>query len=301
MSRYLKVGLESTFGTAATTLVGVRATEINHSVDHNIVYLESIDGWSPYDGVIGAHSVKFTFIAYAIKDQINPILNAALGKETDVSDGTTTTGYKYSYDYPKSLTCEYGDRHGNAYQLLGVVPNQIKIDAKAKSVLTLEADCIAKSVSTTTFAEPTYSSDLPFVCFKTSVTFGGTAVPVKEVSLTINRNIDQDAFVLDSTTLHGIYAGELNANGTITVLEDNTSEFLRALFGDPSASSLADVPAKVDVVITAKTPDGSKGMTITMPSVLYPSGDTRIRGKSTAEKTINFRALSDELTIEVDA
>lgn len=303
MSRYLKVGLESTFGTAATTLVGVRASDVNASVNHEPVYLDSIDGWNPYDAVFGAHVVKLTFTAYAIKDQINPVLNAALGAETDITDATTgaVIGYKYTLDKPMSLTCEYGERISKAYQFLGVIPNQLKVSAKAKAAVTFEVDGIAKSVSEVTYAAPTFDTNLPFVCQKTTVSYGGTAKPVKDFELNINRNIAQDEFVLDEYTLHDIVPGETSIDGSITVLESDVDEFYRALFGDSAATALADEPVKVDIEVKALTPDGSKSMTITIPSVLYPSADYRVRGKNPADKSISFRAVADGLTVVVDA
>jgi len=303
MSRYLKVGLEDSFGTAATTLIGVRASDVSPNVNHDPVYLDSIDGFNPYDAVFGAHTVKCTFTAYAIKDQINPILNAAFGAETDITDPTTgaVIGYKYTLDAPKSLTVEYGERISKAYQFLGTVPNQIKLSAKAKSVVTVEVDGIAKSVSEVAYSAPTYDTNLPFVCWNTSVTFAGTAKPVKDLELTINRNIDQNEYILDESTLHDIVYGETSIEGTITVLESDVDEFYRALFGDSAATALVDEPVKVDIVMTAKIPDGTKSMVVTIPSVLYPSADYRIRGKNPADKSISFRAVGDGISVVVDA
>jgi len=295
-NRYLKVGVESTFGTAATTLTPIRAIDISPNINHDIIELESLDGWGNYDAIYGGHTIKFNWAAYAIKGQLDPVLSAALGASSAGDTGTV-----YTIDAPKSLTCEYGDRYGNAEIYLGVIPNQLKFTIKAKAAVQYEVDGIGKAVEKGTYSAPTYDNTLPYVAMKTSVTFGGTSIPVRNIDITIARNIKNDDFILDSYTMAMIQYGKTEVSGSITVLENNVDEFYRALFGDSGATALQDSPTKVKIVIDAATPDGADTLKITLPSVIYPSTDYRARGKEPYDKTINFISAPTDISIEVSA
>ena len=292
-NRYLKLGLESSFGAGDAILQAVRATEFSISVDHNVIYLEDFETFNPYDAEYGTISIGDSFTMYAIKGQINDVLEALFGTET--YDGE----YSYSLSVPKSLQVEVGTEDNVAYNLKGVLLTSVELSFDVKDVMKFTGNYIAKSIEEVTFSAATPSAGRPYIIWNTSISVGGTTLKAKEFSMTINRGIDEDNYVIGSRYLDGISVGSTEVSGSVTLEASQVAELKRALFGSTTATSPQDTPTMANIQIVAKTSDGADTMTIDIPAAIYPKGTLGVTAKEPLSKSFDWRLIGDDITVTV--
>ena len=305
-SRYVKVGVQSDLDTAASSLTSVLGAEVRFSRnDDDVILLEALDDLIPYAAYYGKFSAKGDLTVYAIYNHINPFLHAVMGSKTDVdlNNDEQPDQYKYTLDNPKPLTIEVGTNSGVAFKLIGVLINSLRATFEPKDFVKFECDLIIRNINKVThnYVEP--DNNKPFVVSKTTVSVNDTTYTLKSFELNIERNISDDEFVIGSMYLDKIVAGSANVHGRMTLTDDDYEAFIHALFGDSSSTSPQSEPTTVKLVVESETTDGSKSFKVTIPSVVYTTGELRMRGKEPLEKTVEWRLVksSDEFKIEVDA
>jgi len=289
------MGVESTFGTAATTLTPVRATDFRLTGDNNVIFLETIDSHAPYDAVMGTYIVRDSFTMLAVQGQIDMLLEAVFGSKTD-----TTTSYKYTLDAPKSLTVEVGDEHGDAYKLIGTLITRAEFTFDVRDVVKVSGDYIAKTMEAVTHSYSEATATKPYICWNTTVNVGGSSLKAKEFTMSIERGIRDDSYVLGSRFLDAVEYGVANISGRCTLIGSEIDEFRRAVFGSTSATSPVNEPVAADLEIVAKTPDDAYTMTIDVSNAaVYTRGSKTISGSDPVSKTFEWRAVGDEIYIDV--
>ena len=142
----------------------------------------------------------------------------------------------------------------------------------------------------------------PFIVKKTTVSIGGVTYNLKEMSMSINRGVKDDAYYVGSTKLDYVSVGETEISGSFTVTSDDVTEFVRSLYGsttgtttDVATSSLST--ASLDV--TLQTPDASKSMTISIPSMIYPKGGFNLTNNEPVGKSFDWRAIGSNITVVI--
>ena len=303
VNKYVKMGVETSYGAGATTLSPVRATEFSISVDHNVIYLEDFDTYNPYDAVYGVLNVSDNFTMYAIYDSILDILEAVFGTKTpvDTNADNITDYYDFTLSVPKSLEVEVGTTDNVAYDMKGVLLTSIEASFDVKDVLKFTGNYVAKDITEVTHNPGTPTSSQPFIVWNTTISIATATVKAKEFSMTINRGINEDAYIIGSRYRDSIEYGKTEVSGSCTLEANELTEFKRAFFGSTTATTPQDTPTLADITITAKTPDASKTMTITIPAAIYPKGTLNITAADPLGKSFDWRLVGDNIQVRVDA
>ena len=286
--KYLKMGVESTFGTAAAT-TPVRATDFRLTGDNNVIFLETIDSHAPYDAVMGTYIVRDSFTMLAVHGQIDMLLEAVFGN----NDAGV-----FTLDVPKSLTVEVGDEHGDAYKLSGVLITRAEFTFDVRDVVKVSGDYIARTMQAVTHSYEEATATKPYICWNTTVSVSGSSLKAKEFTMSIERGIRDDSYVLGSRFLDAIEYGVANISGRCTLIGSEVDEFRRAIFGSASATSPVNELVAADLEIVAKTPDNTHTMTIDVSNAaVYTRGSKTISGSDPVSKTFEWRAVGDNIQI----
>lgn len=289
MTRYMKVGYETTYGTPATSLIGVRVRSVEPSIDQSPIYDETIEDYLPADAIAGPLSLSIRSEFAVRHDQITQILAALFGGTPPTPTGTDPYTWAFtSFGAPKSLTVEIGDPQNTAWQFTGVGISSMEFTFEAREVVTASVDMIAKTYTEVTPTTPTYSTEQPFAFHEASLLVDGLPVAgCRSVTVSIDRSLADDAYVLDDRTLYALHGGIVNVSGRIRLWEDELTEFRKAI----GTTGLGNVQLQV------KATRGNYSLTIDMPIAIYNTGSFSISGRDVVDREIEYRALSCSITL----
>lgn len=292
VNKYVKAGVQSDLETAASSLTPVSATEFTVSVDQQVVYINTMDSYNPADAVFGPLKISESFTTYAIPGQIDIFLEAIFGAKSTPDVGVA----EYTLSEPKALTVEVGDEEGNAYKLTGVLVTSAELSFDIKDVMKFTGNYVARYIEDTTHNYAA-GSGKPYVIWDTTITVDGSTFKLSEFSLTIERGIAEDAYVIGSRLLDEIRYGETNVNGSGTIARSMLSEFKRAVYGSTTATAPQNEPSYADITITAKTPDGNNMMVIDLPTVVYPKGTLTMNATDFSTRSFDWRLVGDQIKV----
>jgi len=297
VDRYCAVGVESSFGSEATTLNGIRARSVEPSIDRQILYDETIEEFLPVDAVGGPLKVELSLESALRHNQIIPFLVSNMGAYS-----VTGTEAPYTWDFslatPRSLSIDVG-YNTEAKRFIGCVVNSLEFSFSAREIITVSASIIGKTYKDVSFTEPTYSDESPLAFWQASLSIGGlTVTGTREATLTINRNVSDDEYVLDDFTLYSITPGMTEVSGSLTLTEDEYDELNRLMYGSTTGSTStfdksnhSDNPiGNAQIEITAS--NGTNSVTFSGTAAIYTSGSVGITGRDRIEHSIDFRVIS---------
>lgn len=279
VSRYLKVGAESSFGAGcAGALTGIRVDSVSINPDRGALLDESIEEYYPAQAAGGAYKLSGN-IALAVRpSEIDPFLTACLGGA--------------SPDVPGSLEMEIGEA-GTAWVMMGVGINSIEITCEAKELVKGSIDYIAKSIANAAFSAPSYSGDYPFVFWQASLTGDGPDITgITKCSLKIDRSLKDDMFTLDDFLLDELVVdGVGEMGGTITVKESQLDEIKRAMFANKTGTTIPvdDALQELALVLSMTNNDGS--LTITAPVAVYTEASWEVSGRDVSLREVPYKIL----------
>jgi len=291
---YIKVGVESAFGTHVTT-VGIKASSVSDDIDRSILVEENIDNYIADAGYGGTLKISGSIEGNIRPKQFGTLMEACFG---------TPAGGVYSLGVPKSLSLDIGEELFNQEtQYTGVGISKLSMKFAAKDFATFTADWFAKNYVIGAFSAPTITAEDPGLFYNASVTFGGTAsTEIKEISIDIDRKLDDDNFVLNDFTLHRLArTGVTEISGTITFAELAYEEYRRAITGSTigTAVDANNTLGNVAMQIILTTTAGITSMTIDCPVALYGKGGRKIDKVSEIEKTVDFKVVGTGFKITV--
>lgn len=290
---YVKVGVESVFGTHVTT-TGIKVSDVSEDVDRTIMLEENIDSYMADTGYGGTLSISGSLEGNIRPKEFAKLLEAFTG---DASS-------PYSLSIPKSLSIDIGEELFNAEtQYTGCGITKISMKFAAKEFATFTADWFAKNYVIGAYSVPTIAAEDPAIFYNASVTFGGVAsTEIKEITIDMDRKLDTSNFVLNDFTIHRLArTAPTDISGSITFSEMEVSEYKRAITGATTGTAVDANNSLGTVVMTivCTTMAGATSMTITCPVALYGKGGRKISKVSEVEKTVDFVVVGSGFTITV--
>jgi len=294
LSRYVKIGFSD-------PLTPVRGVEVRFRGEHGAIFLDDVYGYNPSDVVYGTYRAEGDMSVLAIKGHVNPVLKAVLGVETP-DDPETPTKYTYTLSDPQAFMMEIGISDSEAYYSTYTYIRSLRTTLEPREAVRFECDLLIRKVMTFSYDYVEPSAGKPYIVWNTTVSIDGTNISAKRVEFTIDRGIsDDDMYVIGDKYFSELVFGETNISGSITLAGSAKDTFLKALFGDSSATEPLDEPPTVSITINAKTPDGNDYMKISIPKVAIQNAELRMRGKEPLERTFEWRAVGDDISVEVSA
>lgn len=295
MVNYVKIGIETVFGTHVST-TGINAMSVNEDIDRGVIVEENIDNYIASAGYGGTLKISGSLEGNIRPKQLGYLLEALMGAPSPA--GT------YGLGIPKSLSLDVGEElYGKEFAYTGVGVSKLGMKFVAKDFATFTADWFAKDYVIGTLSAPTITAEDPAVFYNASVSFAGTAsTKVKEISLDIDRKLDDDNFVLNDFKLHRLArTGVTDIGGTITFSEDEEDEYTRAVSGGKDLTTIDanNTLGSVALVITTTTMAGVTSMTITAPVAIYGKGGRKIDKVSEVEKTVDYKVVGSGFSIVV--
>lgn len=295
MVNYVKVGTESTFGTHVTT-AGITVSDVSLDIDRSLMIEENIDNYIAATAYGGALKVSGTIEGTVRPKQLELFLKSFMGDATG----------PYTFGVPTSMSIDIGEELMNQEtQLVGCGISKLSLKFAAKEFATFTADFFAKNYSLTTFSEPTTAAEDPAIFYNASLSIGGTAsTEIKEITLDMDRKLDDDNFVLNDYTLHRLArTGVTSVTGTITFTEMAFDEYKRAITGSTTGTAVDanNTVGSVALIITCTGMTGTTSLTISLPVSVYGKGGKKISKVSEIEKTVDFTATGSGVTFTVAA
>lgn len=297
MSNYVKVGRESSFGTASGTYTPIKVTSVSDDVDRGVLIEETIDEYLATSAYGGALAISGSIEGNLRSNQFRNLIYSVMGDEAG-------TGYPYTYSFgiPQPITIRIGEDTGSSVetQYVGGVINSMNLSFEAKEFVKGTFNFIAKNVTdtSTTFDNAvTYVNEEPLIFYRAGITFAGdSTIGVKSLSLDIDRGVDTDQFVLGDFTLRRIaMTSQTAATGSMTLVESEYDELKRAMYGDDESTSISacNPVGQGTLIIECKTVCGDSSMLITCPVAILTKSARSFSGKSEVEKTVDYTIISD--------
>jgi hypothetical protein len=292
-------------GTSApiATDTALKVNNIDYSVDRGVLKDETTDEEYTTGVFGGALKVSGSFDATFRPTAMAPLLKSLLG--TDSTPGT------YLLDVPVPAVIQIGEKVGSstiAKDFYGVGVKSCEFTFEAKEFVKTKWDWFASELKNSTYdTDLTYITEKPLVFWGASLQSGATAIPSKSLTLTINRNIDDENFVLGNFKINSLERNGLDdISGTLTVLESQFDEMEKAEYGVKDATSIAVTNPVYEgtLTITCLRQTGGAGAVFVIP-VYYSVASTTMAAGETIEKTIEYAIVKSatpfSLTITAEA
>lgn len=180
-----------------------------------------------------------------------------------------------------------------AFTYAGCKVSQWTLSQEAGGVLVAELDIMAQTGTTATAkASATYVTGLEFIPWtSTSLTIGGTSVPVKSWSVQCNNQLE-DRRLINGTAFRAKPVE--NAYRDITFSCTCDFEALATIYNRVVSATVAGTLAQVVITANGPTLLGTTlypGLTITMPSVRFDEGFPNVQGPGMIEISASGKAL----------
>lgn len=305
MSRYVKIGAETTFGAGATSTVGIHANNVSDPIDRGVLRDNSISSSVPVAVVGGALNPSGTLKGALRPIQMMPLFKALFG-DSD-TNGTTTT---YSLGLPKSIEIEVGEKTSTTTSMetsyTGVGIKSAAFTFSAKEIVQASFDWIGKNFNDSgTYTMPTIVAEDPVVFYTATVTMGGSPVSnIKSMDLNIDRSLSDDQYCLGSFVRQILaVSGMTTAGGKITFTEQEYTKFKTARTGGATGTIDVNNPlgTETNIVITCVdlSSPAETVLVITIPVSVYTDTDRSIDEQNEIEKTLSYEAVGSGLTFAV--
>jgi hypothetical protein len=293
---YVKVGNESAFGTHVTT-TGINVSDVSEDIDRSLLVEENIDNYIAATAYGGPLKISGSMEGTVRPKQLEYLLKAFMGD---------ATGPEYTFGVPTSMSIDVGEELMNQEtQYVGCGITKLSLKFMAKDFVTFSADFFAKNYSLAAYSAPTISAEDPAVFYNASLSIGGSlSTEIKEISLDMDRKLDEDNFVLNDFTLHRLArTGVTDVAGSITFAETAFDEYRRAITGTTSGTAVDanNTVGNAALVIICTNMAGVTKLTITIPVAVYGKGGKKISKVSEVEKNVDFVATGSGFTITVAA
>jgi len=298
---YIKHSLETgAYGTGGG--VPTDATEATHFTDANYtddrgtmledctdayMYPRADGGALKVDG-----SLEGTFRPVAQASLLNSLFGAVAGGV-------------YTLDMCVPTTLQIGEKVGavtRARNYYGVGVGKAEFTFATKEYVRVSYDWISsQAVDTTYDTTPTYSAENPLVFWRATLTLGTDPIVAKEATLSIDRALDDDQFVLGQFTRYRLTQTDMTKiTGSITLTENQIDMVKIAQYGAKTNSAVAatnDLGAGTIKFTCLKT-GGTAGCEFEVP-VVFDSFDFKGSKVSEFGKVVNFTAVGSGFKLTV--
>lgn len=201
----------------------------------------------------------------------------------------------YTLSEPTSCVIQIGETVGAtslSRDFYGVGFKSCELTFEAKEYVKTKWEWFASDIVNSTYDTAlTFASEAPLIFWSASLTMGGSTIYCKSASMTIDRALDEEQYVLGSYKRYRLArTGMTSVTGTLTFTESEFSELARAIYGTTGGTSMpaANTLGSGSLVITALRAGGSTGAVITAP-IVYNVADYKMSGVGEIEKTIEYQ------------
>jgi len=290
-------GIEGSFGGGATSIRGYKLTSVSVNKEDGTIVEETIDDLlaNVYFGrtrITGSFEGSFRY-----NSVVEPFY-ALFGKITTSGTEAPYTHTFDEFDTPKSMEFHLIESSTNMWEVEGVIPTSIEINCEAREIIKISGEYVAKEIVYTTPAvEPTYTDDTPLVFYNAKIYKDAGATDeitdVSSLTLSIERSIDDDYYVLGNAHLYGIKEdGGANISGTIRLTENNLEELRLALFGNRTGADTMNTNLPTTYLV-GEAKSGDYGFKFSIPIVVYQTGGVELSGRDAVEREISFRVAKN--------
>lgn len=234
------------------------------------------------------------------------LLEACLGSVTTSEDNDTSpVAYKHEFvpaTTLPSLSLEVGVENPDmTKQVFGVGVTSIEIEATAGELVTATVSFLGSGMQVgSSLSTPTFSDVSPFAFHKGEVRIGGTTVGyVESITVSIENDIADDAFVIGKAYLPELVVGGLTVSGSMDIWFKDTTEMNRFLSGSTSGTALDEsVPeTSLELIFTGESTGSTVAgfedytLKIEIPQLVYTAYEMGIDRREKKVQSIDFRGV----------
>jgi len=295
-TRWVKVALEPTFGSAiasgSTDLRGIRVTSCEPSFDQQVIYDETVEDFLSPNGVGGPLKITASLEMSVRPNQVMELLEALTGSKT--TTGTSPYTHTFSLSTPKSLTM-YIEEEETCWQLYGVGITSAEFTFEAREIVKISADLIGKGYKeSVTGLTPSFSTESPFVFHEAAVLVSDVALTTcKSATMTIDRGIADDEYVLNDYTLSKLKPERTEITGRLRFQQEEMDELRRALFGTKTGTSLPTDRVIGKAILELRCISGNYQLKLRAPVAIYQTASFALSSRDRIERELEYKVVGD--------
>ena len=266
--------------TPATDFTRYRSIDSSDSVDRGVVIEESMDQVAASNIEAGTYVVKGSISGAFRTDPTSlKLLVGAMGVQGEL----TSEGTYYLEQTPQELALFIIDEQANNnagtgtyYEGVGISGMEFNIEVK--KFATVKWSWIGmRGITTDSPANdaspPTYSNFPMYVFYNAVLSFGGTALKLKGLTMSIERKMDEDYYYIGSQFLQGLfYNGLTTLGGTFNLGAGEWDILERTINGTTSAGGLDGAHTQFTAANENAIASGALVVTLTPPGGSADSG-----------------------------
>ncbi|MFA5760186.1 MAG: phage tail tube protein [Dehalococcoidales bacterium] len=191
------------------------------------------------------------------------------------------------------------DEFGHGYKVASVMITSMDLNVQTKDFAKVSFNWIGGDASADTHSfsvAPTYSNSVS-VFYNTTITVNSVAIKCMNISVRVERPIDQDYYILGHEYLDDyVQSGAVTVSGSIGLGPKEWSDLQNALSTDDpfpgvvQSSNANDIEFGEIEILLAEPTGTSVIRTITIPNCKISDATANVTGRNKFEKTINWRA-----------
>lgn len=290
MARYLGLGKEASFGSAAALSKYIAIVSEDIQLQKERIIQEDVSSrqrskWRP-----GTERVGGGWRWNIHYENIGEILLGLLGQVATSQPDSVNAPNTYQHIFSPSdsiptWTVEVGLDEVTAKQAVGVAIEGVSLRLSPNELFQGEVDIIGKTLSLKALSTPSFPTLDPIAFYDvSSIQVGGVAANLIEAEINIANNIVDDAFVLGSRQLDRIELGYIEVAGSFSLAFDSTSEMDKFLSDTESSLQILMQGAVIEATYNYK-------LQIDIPRIVYSEAQASIDRRERIIQNINFVAL----------
>jgi len=311
-------------GSHGTVFQTIRVTSFQQNANREVIIEESIDQVAASAVYGGTYSASGSFEAGFRPQsfQSSNLLMGIMGLQT-----VTSNNYKLS-QIPATLALKVVDEQASTasikgttviYRGVGITSFELNLNVKEYARCTINWIARQAEVYDVFYNSNTAISDEIAVFYNAVLNFGANKLLCKGMTLTLNRQMDQDYFYIGSEFLQGLYYNGLtDLGGTITLGAGDWTR-IRTMIAGSGTDAMLDVgkteftgntanaipEGKLEVILMST--DGTTQVAkITVDSCKLTEASSSVQGRNQFEKTVNWKAVlnpaaSKDFTVHIGA
>jgi hypothetical protein len=289
MARYLALGKQSSWDTAATSFKYVDPLSISISPERDIVQLRPVSSRFATAFYPGGWKVTGDIEFPCNPQTIGDALLMIFGQVSSQSQGTGA--YKHTFtpidvdSAPPVYTLEIAS--GSVYrQILNVAATSLEIEFPPNEIVSTTLSILGTKEQAGSSRTPAFPSVRDFTGADAAVKINNNTRKLRALSLTINANLSDDHYVLGSRYLPRHILGEFEVTGSMDI------EFEEESYLD---EFLAESEASFEITLTGPQIESGVNyqLKLTMPKVIYETWEAEVSHAEPIVQSIDFVARKD--------
>jgi len=305
MVRFIGIGIETTYGEAATITDYIDAVSESITGGQSFIDVETAGTRWIRERVPGPWSESGSFDIIVNADNITKILKCALGDVTTSDDGgSPAVAYKHEFKPSSTLpsfTLEVCPDVGSySRQIVGCGITSLRFEAPARELLTASVDILAAKEKLISPSTPTFTTRRPFVFYDGQIS-GLVTANVEAFRLTIENDIPDDAFVLGSRFLPGLRVQGFTVSGELDLTFLDWDAYQKFL-GSASATEPGTTAESYSLTATFTSPEETGSsvagfenyeLEFHLPKIYLDTAEAHFDRRDRIVETVRFTAVYD--------